>query len=398
MRKIAIFTGSRSEYGLLLPILQKSRDYSALDLKIVAFVADNDELGAPVDEIERDGFKIDEIIRFSHHKTECFGESSVKQSDIVPTMGGIILDMSIILTKMRPDLLLVYGDRYEAFSAVIAGSQMNVPVVHMEGGDITMGGALDDSVRHAMTKLAHIHLVTNEQSKERVLKLGEEPWRVHNVGYPAIDLIKAGEYLTTEETCQRYNLKVDKPIVVCIQHSVTTEWEKAGEQVKPTLEALRLLSEEGIQVIILYPCMDAGGRLIIEEIEKLRGVENIQIHKNLPRGHFHGLLNVCGKYNGVCVGNSSSFIKEAGSFGVPVVNIGTRQWGRMGGDNLWMAGYHKLSVLETVKETLFNESVRSVCRDCGNPYESDGNTGEKVAELLATIDLNKKLLQKRMTY
>lgn len=393
-KRIAIFTGSRSEYGLLIPIIRAIDAHKDLEYHLIGFVSPNDELGVDLSEVESSGFDLGTQIHFTFKKSDYHGVSSIVPADVVAIMGGVIEDMAWVLARENPDILLVYGDRYEAFSAVIAGTQMNIPTVHMEGGDITMGGALDDSVRHAMTKLSHIHLVTNEQSKERVLKLGEEEWRVHNVGYPAIDLIKAKEYATEEEIYKKYHIKVNRPLVVCIQHSVTTEWECAAEQVKPTLEALKQLSVEGIQVIILYPCNDAGGKAIVQEIEHLLNIPNIQIHKNLPRGHFHGLLNICGKYQGVCVGNSSSFIKEAVSFGVPVVNVGTRQEGRMRGNNVADVGYDKDDILETVEEGL---NYHHAFTDNQNPY-ANGNTGKTVASLLADLSLDKKLLQKRMTY
>jgi UDP-N-acetylglucosamine 2-epimerase (non-hydrolysing)/GDP/UDP-N,N'-diacetylbacillosamine 2-epimerase (hydrolysing) len=308
--------------------------------------------------------------------------------------------LSRILDKIRPDFLVVYADRFEGFSAVITATQMNIPTAHIEGGDITEGGALDDSVRHAMTKLSHLHFTTNEQAAERVRLLGEEPWRVYNVGFPAIDLIVAGHYATPAELEEAYSLIPDKPIILFTQHSVTTEFEKASEQVRPSLEAMRILAKEGCQVIVTYPNNDAGGRRIIKEIEKLRKerLENLRIYQSLGRYNYHGVLNICGRVGrGVCVGNSSSGIKETPALGCPVVNIGSRQNGRLRADNVIDVGYNRDEIINAVRKALNDEGFRRQCRNSKNPYGA-GNAGEQIAHVLATIDINMGLIQKRMTY
>ena len=301
-RKIAVFTGNRAEYGLQYPILKAIAAHPHLEYFLLVSGAHlQEDFGYTVQEIEKDGFKVYAEVKLTMEEDTLFSTAQA--------IGSGILSLSQTLDKIRPDFLVVYADRFEGFAAVITGTQMNIPTAHIEGGDLTEGGALDDSVRHAMTKLAHIHFTTNEQATERIRRLGEELWRIYNVGFPAIDLIVAEEFTPLSELEEKYALTVEKPIIVFTQHSVTTEYDKAAEQVKPSLEALRILASEGCQVVITYPNNDAGGKRIIKEIEKLteEKLENIQVHQSLGRYDYHGLLNLCGRMGrGACVGNSSS--------------------------------------------------------------------------------------------
>ena len=269
---------------------------------------------------------------------------------------------------------------------------MGIPTAHVEGGDITEGGALDDSVRHAMTKLAHIHFTTNEDAARRIKAMGEEDWRVFNVGFPAIDLIAAGEYATPEEIARKYGVDPERALVVFTQHSVATEFEKADAQVRPSLEAMEILARKNC------PNNDAGGRRIIREIQAFaqRGIPGIQFHRSLGRFDYHGLLNICGRVGrGVCVGNSSSGIKETPALGCPTVNIGSRQKGRLRATNILDVGYDRDAIAAAVLHSLEDEGFRARCRDCQNPY-GVGNAGPKIAGVLSSIELGPRLIQKRM--
>jgi UDP-N-acetylglucosamine 2-epimerase (non-hydrolysing)/GDP/UDP-N,N'-diacetylbacillosamine 2-epimerase (hydrolysing) len=249
-----------------------------------------------------------------------------------------------------------------------------------------------------MTKLAHLHFATNEQAVERICRLGEEPWRVINVGQPSLDLINAGLFASPTEIAADLKLDLSRPVVLFCQHSVTTEFEQAIEQVKPSLEALRKLAKDDYQIIITYPNNDAGGRRIIEEIEKLNGEVNIMITKNLGRHRFHGVLNVIGRVGrGAFVGNSSAIIKETPAFGCPAVNIGSRQQGRLRADNVLDTAYREDEILEAIHRSITDEAFRYQCQTCKNPYGA-GNAGPKIAEVLATVPIDSRLLQKKMTY
>jgi UDP-hydrolysing UDP-N-acetyl-D-glucosamine 2-epimerase len=390
-RKIAVFTGNRAEYGLQYPILRAIAKDLRLEYFLLAGGAHlQQDFGRTMAEIETDGFHVYREVEILMQQDTLFSTAQA--------IGTGIVSLSKILDDLRPDFLVVYADRYEGFSAMITGTQMNIPTAHIEGGDYTEGGALDDSVRHAMTKLAHLHFATNEQAVDRICRLGEEPWRVFNVGQPSLDLISAGLFASPEEIASDLKIDFSRPVILFCQHSVTTEFEQAAEQVKPSLNALRKLANEGYQIIITYPNNDAGGRRIIEEIEKLNGVANIEITKNLGRHRFHGVLNVIGHIGrGAFVGNSSAIIKETPAFGCPAVNVGSRQQGRLRANNVIDTTYKMDEILAAIHRSVDDETFRHQCQTCKNPYGA-GNAGLKIAEALATIPIDSRLLQKKMTY
>ena len=390
-RKIAVFTGNRAEYGLQYPILRAIAGDPRLEYFLLAGGAHlQQDFGRTMAEIEKDGFHVYREVEIRMQQDTLFATAQA--------IGTGIISLSKILDELRPDILVVYADRYEGFSAMITGTQMNIPTAHIEGGDYTEGGALDNSVRHAMTKLAHLHFATNAQAVERILRLGEEPWRVFNVGQPSLDLIAAGLFGSPEEIASDLKLDLSRPVILFCQHSVTTEFEQAAEQIKPSLASLRKLARDGYQIIITYPNNDAGGRQIIEELGKLDGEANIQIWQSLGRHKFHGVLNIIGRVGrGAFVGNSSAIIKETPAFGCPAVNIGSRQQGRLRANNVLDTDYDEKEILAAIHRSVADEDFRLQCRTCKNPYGA-GNAGPKIAEVLATVPLNARLLQKKMTY
>jgi UDP-hydrolysing UDP-N-acetyl-D-glucosamine 2-epimerase len=390
-RKIAIFTGNRAEYGLQYPIVRAIAADPRLEYFLLVGGAHlQQDFGRTMAEIKADGFHVYREVEIQMQQDTLFATAQA--------IGTGIISLSKILDELCPDALIVYADRYEGFSAMITGTQMNIPTAHIEGGDYTEGGALDDSVRHAMTKLAHLHFATNAQGVERILRLGEEPWRVFNVGQPSLDLISAGLFASPEEVLTDLKLDLERPIILFCQHSVTTEYDQAADQVMPALEALRHLARNDYQIIITYPNNDAGGKKIIQKIEKLNGEKNITIWKNLGRHRFHGLLNVIGRMGrGVFAGNSSAVIKETPAFGCPAINIGSRQRGRLRADNVLDAGYSADQILAAIQRGVYDEAFRHRCQTCPNPYGA-GNAGPRIAEVLATIPLDSRLLQKKMTY
>lgn len=393
MRKIAVFTGNRAEYGLQYPIIKAIAAHPTLDYLLLVSGAHLDgDFGKTTAEIAKDGFKVHREIKIDMQDDTLLATAQA--------IGTGIINVSTALNELRPDILVVYADRFESFSAVIAATQMGIPTAHIEGGDITEGGALDDNVRHAMTKLAHLHFTTNEEAARRIITMGEESWRVINAGLPAIDLLSSGNYATPEELTECYKLDISKPIVLFTQHSVTTEFEAVEQQITPSLEALRLLAQEGIQIIVTYPNNDAGGKNIIDQINQWysTGIENIQIHSSLGRHNYHGILHLTGHGSGcgVCVGNSSSGLKETPALGCPAVNIGSRQQGRLRAENVIDSEYDCSEILAAVRKSLYDDSFRSACKNCHNPYGT-GNSGNIIAATLAEIELGPYLIQKKMT-
>ena len=391
-RIVAVFTGNRAEYGLQFPILQAIDKHPNLDYRLLVSGAHLDpNFGSTLDEIQNDGFHIDSEIIIDMNAQSLFATAQA--------IGSGVLAISKVLDQMRPDILVVYADRFEGFAAVIAATQMNIPTAHIEGGDLTEGGALDDSVRHAMTKLSHLHFTTNEQATNRILGMGEEAWRVHTVGFPAIDLISAGNFASKDEVIKSLGLDPTHPIVLFTQHSVSTEFDKAAKQIEPSLDAIKKLASEGVQVVLTYPNNDAGGQAIIEKLHSFGSMEhqNTQVKSSLGRYLYHGVLALARDPDArvVCLGNSSSGLKETPAFGCPTVNIGSRQEGRLRGKNVTDAGYSADEIYKAVIKGLFDESFRKVSREAENPYWL-GEAGPKIAEVLASTPLDQDLIRKRM--
>jgi UDP-hydrolysing UDP-N-acetyl-D-glucosamine 2-epimerase len=388
-RKIAVFTGNRAEFSLQYPILKAMAADPRLEYYLLVSGAHlKEDYGRTLKEIEANGFKVYAEIPIDMPEDNLLATSQA--------IGSGILSLSPILAKLRPHFLIVAADRFESFAAMIAGTQMGIPTAHIEGGDYTEGGALDDSMRHAMTKLAHLHFTTNAQAAERVRGLGEEPWRIFNVGLPSLDQIAAGNFAPPEEVYHRFHLDPQRPIIIFTQHSIATEFNQAAEQVRPSLAALEEAGKEwNCQIVITYPNDDAGGREIIREIKKMEAkrLPFVQIHISLGRYYYHGVLNVAA----VCVGNSSSGIKETPAFHCPCVNIGTRQRGRLRAENVLDVGYDQKEIREAIRTSLMDQKFREKVRNCSNPYGS-GNAGSRIAEVLATIEIGPRLIQKKMTY
>lgn len=393
VRKVSVFTGSRAEYGLILPIIKGIQRHKNLTCSVIAAGSHLDKkFGSTLSEIYRDGVEVSEKVYLD--------TSGDDLSSTVTAIGTCVIEMGKILQKVAPDFLIVYADRFEGFGAVIAASQMNIPTVHVEGGDITDGGALDDSVRHAMTKLSHLHFTTNEDASNRLLAMGEEPWRVCTAGLPAMDMISEEDFEDRFSVLNKLNLNIQQPIILFTQHSVTTQHSLSKQQVKPSLKVLKDLAKQGYQVLITFPNNDAGGLKIIDEINMLgkQRYENIQIFESLGRRMYHGVLALARDQESrvVCVGNSSSGLKETAVFRCPAVNIGTRQMGRLRAGNVIDAGYNYGEILTAINTCLFEETFRKKLECVSNPY-GVGGVGDKIAGRLASVDMGSELLNKKMT-
>ena len=392
-RTICVFTGNRAEYGLQYPVLRAIDRHPDLDYRLLVSGAHLDpNFGSTLDEIRNDGFHIDAEVEIEMDGASLFATAQA--------IGSGVLAISQELKKLKPDIMVVYADRFEGFAAVIAASQMNIPTAHIEGGDLTEGGALDDSVRHAMTKLAHLHFTTNEQATNRLLAMGEEFSRVHTVGFPAIDLISEGRYASAEEIKEKLCLDLSRPIVLFTQHSVSTEFEEAKAQIKPSIISIEQLASAGVQTIITYPNNDAGGQAIIEQLDIFASKKrsNTQVCPSLGRYLYHGVLALAldTSLRVACVGNSSSGIKETPAFGCPTVNIGSRQDGRLRGDNVIDADYDSDSIYSQTWQCLYDENFRELSQKAENPYWL-GDAGPKIANVLAKYPLGQTIIRKRMT-
>lgn len=394
--KIAIFSGNRAEYGLMKPIIKAIKDSPHFQYYLIVSGAHLDKnFGNTKNEIKNDGFKIYKELKILKNK-----ETNISTSLAI---SEVIKKYSKALYVISPDIALVYADRFEGFGALVASTQMNIKTAHIEGGDLTEGGALDDSIRHAMTKLAHIHFTTNTQASRRIIMMGEERWRVKTVGFPALDLINLGDYEKLKDLKKNINIDFSNPIVLFTQHSITTEFEKSKFQINQSLKAIKNLLYDKINVIITYPNNDTGGIIIIKEIEKFKklhqGFKNLFVVSSLGRKRYHGLLALSKNkaIKIVCVGNSSSGIKETPVFKCPTVNIGSRQESRLRGTNVIDTGYNSKEIYKACKRALFDKNFLDICKKSKNPYG-----GKKIAKkihnhLLNFLKINKNILKKNNT-
>jgi UDP-hydrolysing UDP-N-acetyl-D-glucosamine 2-epimerase len=374
-RKIVYITGTRAEYGLMQSTLKAINSHPSLELELIVTGTHlSGVFGYTIKDILKDDFKIHTI-----QIPEVTDGLSMAHS-----FGEAVIIFSKLLKKINPDILLLEGDRYEALAGAIAGAFLNIVVAHVSGGDVS--GSIDDSIRHSITKFAHIHFPGTPKSAERIIKMGENSKYVFMVGTPGIEKhIKPDK----NRIAKKFGLDPKKPVFLVIQHAVKSEEDKAGWQIKQTLEAVSAFNE---QIVIIYSNNDPGSQDMIKEIEKYRKNRNVRIHKNIPRADFHDLMSI----SAIMIGNSSCGLTESPMFGLPVINIGIRQKGRERGGNVIDCSQDINDIKKAIKKALsgaFKEKIKRM----KNPYKSD-KTAEKISDILAKIKLDKKLLDKRLTY
>lgn len=381
MRKICVITGTRANYGRLKTVMDSIINHPNLELKlIVTGMHLVKEFGYTVTEIENDGYNID--AKVDMHLSNDTGAGMCK------SLGIALLGMTQAIESIRPDIILILGDRDEDLAGAIIGAHMNIPVAHIHGGEVT--GTIDESIRHATTKFSHIHFAANEDSRQRLLKLGEKDKYIFNVGSPGLDAILNRDYYTKEEIFNKFNLDVSKKLIIVAQHPVTTQREQAEEQMKETMEAIKELEE---QTILIYPNADAGGREMISVINEYEKLSFLNTYRNI---NFEDYLNLL-KYADVMVGNSSSGIMEAPSYKLPVINLGTRQNGRQQANNILNVEHDREIIKKSIQKALYDREFIEDVNKCENPY-GDGKTGERIANILSKIKVNNELIQKKIAY
>lgn len=376
-RKIAVLTGTRAEYGILRPLLRRINAHPKLDLYIIATGMHlSDEFGYTIREIEKDGFRI--YAKLDTLNREDTGAGMARY------IGNTIIKLSEVFEDLKPDILILLGDRGEMLAGAIAATCMNILIVHLHGGETS--GSVDEGFRHAISKLAHLHFVATEEARQKLISMGEDPSRIFVVGAPGLDDIFEN-LIPPEEIAERYNLDLLKPIILLIQHPVVTEVDEAPNQIRETLEAI---AELKLQTIVIYPNADAGGRRMIKIIKEYeQKYPFIRAYKSLPRRDYLSLMNVAS----VMVGNSSSGIIEAPSFGLPVVNIGTRQKGRLRVGNVIDVDYNKEDIKKAILKAIYDENFRKKVKSVKNLW-GDGKASERIVNILANIVIDKNLLQK----
>lgn len=384
MRRILGVTGIRSEYDIMSSVFHAITDHPLLELQLAVTGAHlSDTYGRTVQEIRNDGFTIaDEI------------ESLVngdQASARVKGMGIQLQGLVQTVLRVKPDWLLVLGDREESMTTALVGAYMNIPVAHVAGGDRVIGN-VDDQIRHAVTKLAHLHFTTNVESADRILRLGEQAFRVLNVGNPGLDRLLQVPELTLAEIGQRLGIALpeDRPLVLVIQHVISTEIEDAYRQMRITLEAI---ADLGLTAVLSYPNSDAGGQQMIRAIREFEYLPHLHAFKNIPRLEFVNLM----RRASCLLGNSSAGILEAPLLKLPVVNVGNRQKGRLHAENVMFVPHDKSLIKAAVTKACFDSSYRLALEGCINPY-GDGCSSLRIANVLSSTPIDANLLIKDITY
>lgn len=380
MKKVCVITERRAEYGILRPVLTSIEKHPKLDLSLIVTGTHlSEDFGYTLNEIKKDGFKINASFHIPMKDDSGAG--------VCRFLSRCFLGIADALEKIKPDILLIGFDTPAYLAAAVAGIYMNIAIAHIHGGDVS--GNVDEQIRHAITKLSHIHFAATKQSAERIIKMGEESWRVFVVGAPGLDTILNEKLVPPTELSKKYKLDLSKPILLVVQHSVVTEVREAQNQILETLKAIERLKH---QTILIYPNADPGGRKMISIIEKFKNHPFIKVYKSIPHKDYLGLMKIVS----VMIGNSSSGIIEAPSFNLPVVNIGTRQQGRERAENIIDVGYDEIEIENAIKKALTKE-FREKTKNCKNPY-GDGRAAERIVNVLDKIKINNKLLQKKLSY
>ena len=367
-RKICVTVASRANYGRIKSVLSAIKVHPDLELQvIVGASALLYRFGSVIDIIRNDGFDV--------HGSAYQIIEGENPTTMAKSTGLAIMELAGLLERLQPDIVLTVADRFETMGTAIASSYMNIHLAHTQGGEVT--GSIDESVRHAITKLSHIHFPATVRSREYIMKMGEDPEHVHMVGCPSMDII-ADVDLSLDGVFEKYGgvggaINPDDPYIVVLQHPVTTEYGSGLKQINQTLEAVRRV---GLQTIWFWPNVDAGSDDISKGLRMFREQHpDVPIHfyRNMEPVDYGRLINNCV----VLVGNSSSAIREGSFLGVPAVNIGTRQQGRERSDNVIDVDYHADEVEGAMKKQIeHGHYARS-------GLYGDGRASHRVADILA---------------
>jgi UDP-hydrolysing UDP-N-acetyl-D-glucosamine 2-epimerase len=377
-KTIGVVTVGRSDYGVYVPVLRAIQAEPSLRLQLfVGGMHLSPEFGSTVAMIEADGFSIAD-------RVDMLLVSDTPEG-IAAAIGRGVAGFARAYQRQRPDLLLVLGDRFEMFAAAVAAVPFKLPMAHIAGGELTEG-AIDDSFRHSMTKLSHLHFVATQEYARRVIQMGEEPWRVTVSGAPHLDHLRATRLLSREALESRCGIRLGTAPLLVTYHPVTLEYEHAGWQIEQLLQAL---ADGERPVIFTLPNADTNGRIIRRRIEAFVGSHpNAVLVPNLGTQAYVSLMAIAG----AMVGNSSSGLVEAPFFGLPVVNIGTRQQGRIRARNVIDCGYEAAQIRAALRQAL-QPGFREEVTGGDNPY-GDGHAAERIVARLALAEERARLLRK----
>ena len=376
--RLLFLTGSRGEWGYIRPLLRLCQK-QGLDYRICATnMHVLPAFGLSVNEIRADGFEVSDEIFMS---LEGHNHYTLSKS-----LGIFLSSFSDMLGRVRPDWLILAGDRGEQLMGSIAAAYTYTPVAHIQAGELS--GNIDGIARHALGKFAHLHFAANEDAAERLRRLGEEPFRIHNVGAPQLDELADGDYSRAADLERRYGIDLSRPYLLVVQHSVTEEYAAAPMQIQATLQAVNAFDMMKVWVM---PNNDPGCDYVREALIRGREGES-HIFDNLKRQDYLGFL----KGASAIVGNSSSGLIEAPSFGVPCVNVGRRQANRVRGANVIDCAHDAAEIRSSIAMACSAE-FRAKLRDMENPY-GDGRSSSRILQVLEKTPRDSRLLTKQLTY
>ena len=379
-RKVCVVVASRANYARIKTALEAVRDHPELELQLVAGASlVLERFGNALEVLTMDGFAPDATIRFIIE-----GETP---ATMAKSTGLGLLELPTVFELLQPDVVVTVADRFETIATAVAASYMNIPVAHTQGGEVS--GSIDESVRHAVTKLAHIHFPATELATQRVIAMGEDPAWVFNVGCPSIDLVARTDLGLRRDVLEQFGgtgepVDPEQPFLLVMQHPVTTEYGQGLDQINQTLEAV---GELGMQTLVFWPNVDAGSEDVAKGIRIFRELgqaHGFRFFRNLPPEMFVKLMAHCS----CMVGNSSAALREGSFLGTPAVTVGSRQQGRERGLNLVDVEHDRAAIVDAIRDQLAH-----------GPYErsslfGDGTAGTKIADKLAEVrpSVQKKLL------
>ena len=378
MRRICVVTTSRADYGIYRPVLREITRRPDLELRLLITGSHLlPQFGLTVREIESDGYDTSERV-----EVPLSGDTPAA---IVTSSAQAMIGLAECYTRLRPDLLMVLGDRFEMHAAVSAAAPFLIPVAHIHGGELTEG-AIDDSLRHSITKMSHLHFAATEVYANRIKHMGEEPWRITVSGAPSLDNLNGFQPLDDSTLAERFGLTLDEPFLLATYHPVTLENEAPETKLDQMLLAL---GKVDMPVVFTYPNADAGSSKIISRVEAY--VSQTRRGWLLPSLGSEGYFSLMSRAAAM-VGNSSSGIIEAASFHLPVVNIGNRQQGRVRAANVIDVGDGQQEIEKGLRRAL-DPNFRSSLANLQNPY-GDGHAAERIVDKIQSVELNQGLLKK----
>ena len=380
-RKICVVVNSRANYGRIKTVLRSIEDHPDLELQlIVGASALLYRFGNVREVIEADGFTINATV-YSIVEGE-------NPTTMAKSTGLAIIELATMFENFKPDIVVTVADRFETMATSIAASYMNISLAHTQGGEVT--GSIDESVRHAVTKLSHIHFAATRQAADNIIRMGEDPSNVHCTGCPSIDIISDLDLTLPTEIFHRYkgvgpDIDPEKPFLVVLQHPVTTEYGDGLQQINETLCAIERIR---MQTLWLWPNVDAGSDDISKGLRMYREKKNpefIHFYRNFSVEDYARLI-----HNTAClVGNSSSALREGAFIGVPAVNIGTRQANRQHGKNVIHVDYNSTEIQTAIKKQIENDRYEK------STLFGDGRAGKRIVKILSEVEIK---VQKTLYY